>query len=374
MLVLFTQRSFWLLLHRWIGIFILLFVVIAGLTGSAIAFWRAIDNWLNPAWYQVAVGDNSQSLNELSEQVLLTYPTAMVHGIILARDSASSVIFYLAGETSGIDEVFIDPYTGHILGHRDIERTSLARSHLMPFIYRFHYSLGLGAFGKYLLGFTTVLWLLVTLIGVWLAWPKKSKWRKALSIKWTAGSSRLMFDLHRASGLIFSALFVVILWTGLWWNMDVVIRPAIAKILPMTPPFPATFSQSEFAVDKGFDLAIEAALQVRPDTEAYYLRNHHDKNLYTVYLREKGSAGPYGNIFVFVGQGGSVLHVDEPQNNLSGDSYAAWQLPLHTGQFLGVSGRIIWMIAGFIPLLLAITGVVLWLRKLRLKNAKRKLS
>lgn len=370
MTALLSQRSFWLLLHRWIGVFILVFIVIAGLTGSAITFWRAIDNWLNPAWYQVTVGENTHSLNVLSEQVSHNYPKATIHGIILAKDNTSSVIFYLAGEPSGIDEVFINPYTGQILGDRDIDRTSLARSHLMPFLYRLHYSLGLGAFGKYLLGIVTVLWLVVTLIGTWLAWPKKSKWRKALSIKYTAGSSRLMFDMHRSFGLIFSALFVVILWTGLWWNMDVVIRPVITSIFPMTPPFNLA-SDAVSGIDKGFDDAVDAALKTRPDTEAYYLRNHSEKGFYTVYLREKGSVGPYGDIFVFVGLDGTVLHIDEPQNNLPGDSYASWQLPLHTGQFLGVPGRIIWMVAGFIPLLLSITGVMLWLRKLRLKNAKK---
>lgn len=370
MTALFSQRSFWLLLHRWIGVFILLFIVMAGLTGSAIAFWRAIDNWLNPAWYQVTVGENFQSLNELSGQVLLTYPTATVHGIILAKDNTSSVIFYLAGEQAGIDEVFINPYTGQILGDRDIDRTSLARSHLMPFLYQLHYSLGLGSFGKYLLGIVTVLWLVITLIGIWLAWPKKNKWKKALSIKYTAGSSRLMFDFHRSFGLIFSVLFLLILWTGLWWNMDIVIRPLITSVFPVTPPFHLA-SKAVSQVDNGFNKAVEAALEVRPDSEAYYLRNHSDKGFYTVYLREKDSTGPYGDIFVFVGLDGRVLHVDEPQNNLSGDSYAAWQLPLHTGQFLGVSGRIVWMVAGLIPLLLSITGVMLWLRKLRFKNAKK---
>lgn len=370
MTALLSQRSFWLLLHRWIGVFILVFIVIAGLTGSAITFWRAIDNWLNPAWYQVTVGEKTHSLNALSAQVSHNYPKATIHGIILAKDNTSSVIFYLAGEPSGIDEVFINPYTGQILGDRDIDRTSLARSHLMPFLYRLHYSLGLGSFGKYLLGIVTVLWLVVTLIGTWLAWPKKSKWRKALSIKYTAGSSRLMFDMHRSFGLIFSALFVVILWTGLWWNMDVVIRPVITSIFPVTPPFhPASETISQ--TDNGFDNAADVALKKRPDTEAYYLRSHSEKGFYTMYLREKDSAGPYGDIFVFVGLDGTVLHIDEPQNNLPGDSYAAWQLPLHTGQFLGVPGRIIWMVAGFIPLLLSITGVMLWLRKLRLKNAKK---
>jgi uncharacterized iron-regulated membrane protein len=370
MTALFSQRSFWLLLHRWIGVFILLFIVIAGLTGSAIAFWRTVDHWLNPAWYLVDVGDDPQSLKTLSEQVLQTYPTAKVHGIILAKDNTSSVIFYLAGEPTGIDEVFINPYTSQILGDRDIDRTSLARSHLMPFLYRLHYSLGLGSFGKYLLGIVTFLWLTVTLIGIWLAWPKKNKWKKALSIKYTAGSSRLIFDLHRSFGLIFSVLFLLILWTGLWWNMDGVIRPVITSIFPMTPPFNLA-SDAVSRIDKGFDDAVDAALKVRPDTEAYYLRNHSEEGFYTVYLREKYSAGPYGNIFVFVGLDGTILHIDEPQNNLSGDSYAAWQLPLHTGQFLDISGRIVWMVAGLIPLLLSITGVMLWLRKLRFKNAKK---
>lgn len=343
---------------------ILVFVVTAGLSGSAIAFWRDIDGWLNPDWYQVAATGQRKSIDKLSERVLTEFPESRIHGIILPQKRPSSLIVYLAGEPLGIDEVFVDPYTGNLLGARDTDRISLDRRHLLPFIYRLHYSLGLGERGEYLLGFVALLWLVATIIGLWLAWPRKGKWRKALSVKASAGKPRLMFDLHRAGGLLFSSFFIVIVWTGLWWNMDYVFRPVAGAILPTTPWFPETRPSVKTVIDdQGIDHAVNIARSARPRATAYYVRLMPDKALYTVYLRQPEETGPYGHTFAFIHYDGRIEHIDEPKNNRAGDSYAEWQLPLHTGQFLGMPGRLLWAIVGLIPVLLGITGIWLWLRK-----------
>ncbi|MCX4187976.1 PepSY-associated TM helix domain-containing protein [Methylophaga sp. OBS4] len=359
------RRRFWMQLHRWIGVFILLFVVIAGLTGSAIAFWRTVDSWFNPAWYNVVDSGTPKSFAKLSRAVLEKYPGSSVHGFILPRNERSSVIIYLAGESTGIDEVFLNPYSGEVLGDRDTDRISLGRQHLLPFLYRLHYSLAAGGIGETFLGIVALLWLLMTMAGIWLAWPKPGKWRKALSIKSSAGMPRLMFDLHRAGGLLFAVVFLIIIWTGLWWNMDYAVRPVVSSLLPTTSWFPDTLPEVADKAAEDPDKAIARALAVRPDAEAYYLRIVPDKALYTVYLRQPGEAAPYGRTFVFVSFDGTVLDIDEPAKNLAGDSYAEWQLPLHTGQFLGLPGRLFWCLAGLVPLMLGITGLALWLRKSR---------
>lgn len=357
-----------MLLHRWIGAIILVFVLIAGLTGSAIAFWRDIDSWLNPDWYQVTFAEQRKSLDQLATIVQTQFPGSQLHGVILPAEIDSSLIVYLAAEPAGIDEVFINPYTGEILGSRDIDRVSLDKRHLLPFTYRLHYSLGLGHIGELILGFIALLWLAMTLVGVWLAWPKKGKWRKALTVKTSAGTSRMMFDLHRAGGLLVSCFFIIILWTGLWWNMDYVMRPVASALLPTTPWFADKQPISKPVADVGLEQALELARNARPTAKAYYVRLMPNKGLYTVYLRMSDESGPYGRTFAFVSYAGELLHIDEPKNNLSGDSYAEWQLPLHTGQFWGLSGRLLWAVIGLIPILLSVTGCWLWLRKSNLSK------
>lgn len=365
------HRRFWMLLHRWIGIIILVFVVISGLTGSAIAFWRNIDSWLNPDLYQVAASEQRPSLDILSGIVQTQFPDSQIHGVILPAETNTSVIIYLANNPDGIDELFINPYNGDILGSRDNDLISLDKRHLLPFIYRLHYTLGLDHTGELILGIVAVLWLAMTFVGVWLAWPKKGKWRKALMVKTSASTSRMMFDLHRAGGLLVASFFIIILWTGLWWNMDYVMRPVVNALLPTTSAFIDKQPSITIEPDAGIEQAISIALDAKPSAKAYYVRFMPNKSLYTVYLRMPNEAGPYGRTFAFVSYRGELLHIDEPNDNLSGDTYTEWQFPLHTGQLLGLPGRVIWALIGLFPALLGITGIWLYLRKSHLLRTQR---
>lgn len=359
-------RRFWLGAHRWLGLIILLFVVVAGVTGSAIAFWRGLDAWLNPGWYRVAPEGERLSLTELSARVVDGRPERKIHGLILPDRPEAGLVVLLAADPQGMDELFMDPYTGSILGLRDTDALSLDREHLLPFLYRLHYSLQLGRFGEYVLGIAALLWLGVSVSGYWLAWPrgkKPRKWRKVLTVKASAGAPRLLFDLHRAGGLLFGAILIVVAWTGLWWNMDYAVRPAVDRLLTATPWYPDIHAKTPIADDIGPDRAMALAQSARPMGTIYYIRPLADKQLYSVAMKQPGEADLYGRTTVYVTMAGQIVHISEPAANKPGDSYAQWQLPLHTGQFLGLPGRVLWLVAGLIPLLLGVTGTVLWLRK-----------
>ena len=45
------MRAFLVLLHRYIGLATALFLLMAGLTGSILAFNHELDEWLNPEFY-----------------------------------------------------------------------------------------------------------------------------------------------------------------------------------------------------------------------------------------------------------------------------------------------------------------------------------
>ena len=54
------------LLHRWVGLFIALFLVVAGLTGAVISWEHQIDEWLNKDLYTVSSEGAFLPFNELS--------------------------------------------------------------------------------------------------------------------------------------------------------------------------------------------------------------------------------------------------------------------------------------------------------------------
>ncbi len=366
-----AHRRAWSLAHRWLGLAIAVFVTVAGLTGSAIAFWRELDAWLNPAWFRVEPGPERLPLSQLVADVRSARPDSRVRGLILPDRPDASLMLMLAADADGADELFVDPYTGALLGARDTDAIGLGAGQLVPFLYRLHYSLKLGRFGEYLLGIAALAWLVATLAGFALARPRRGKWRQALSVKRSAGAPRMLFDLHRATGLLSAVVFVLVAWTGLWWNMDYAVRPALEALLPPTPWYPDTLPDvAPAARDAGLDAALAGARAARPAGEAYLIGLLPDKGLYRVVMKQPGEVGLYGRTEVFVSSDGTVVHVSEPANHRPGDTYATWQLPLHTGQFLGLPGRVMWCIAGLVPFLLSVTGSALWLRRRRLTHRR----
>ncbi|MFK0854569.1 PepSY domain-containing protein, partial [Pseudomonas aeruginosa] len=55
------MRPVLVLLHRYVGLATALFLFLAGLTGSLLAFHHEIDEWLNPGFY--AVGEGGERLS-----------------------------------------------------------------------------------------------------------------------------------------------------------------------------------------------------------------------------------------------------------------------------------------------------------------------
>jgi uncharacterized iron-regulated membrane protein len=62
---------------------------------------------------------------------------------------------------------------------------------------------------------------------------------------------------------------------------------------------------------------------------------------------------------------GRVLGETVPGRGTAGDVLMQWMLPLHTGQIIGLPGRILICIVGIAVAMLSITGVVIWARKRR---------
>ncbi len=46
------MRAILVLLHRYIGLATAVFLLLAGLTGSLLAFNHELDEWLNPGFYE----------------------------------------------------------------------------------------------------------------------------------------------------------------------------------------------------------------------------------------------------------------------------------------------------------------------------------
>lgn len=141
-----------------------------------------------------------------------------------------------ADPTRRINEVFVDPSTGRVLGVRNTTAARPTRKEFVPWLRRFHYTLGLQRPGMLVMGAVALAWFADSLLGSLLTLPRGSgRWRRWLRT-WTVRRQYLAYDLHRASSLWLWPLLVVLSASSVYLNLtQEVFMPAVhglSKLLP----------------------------------------------------------------------------------------------------------------------------------------------
>ncbi len=378
-----TIRKKLLQIHRWSGIVLATLLIIAGVTGSLLAFHHEIDALLNPGLHRTEPNTQRAALDGIAKTIEAKYPHLVVGYFLFADNPASSIHVIMntreAAADSRLDrdsprptEVYADPYSGQLLGERNWGEIGSTRAHVMPMIYRLHMSLFLDKTGQWITGIVAAIWILSLLIGIFLAVPRLHLLRKAFTVKWQASRARVLFDLHRTIGLATGLILIVTAFTGMYMNLPSVVEPALAAVAPFTNR-PASLRLAGAQLDQvwkiGWDEAIAKARAVHAVDPMAGVGKIEARGYYQVRFLPPGDIMDSGTIRVFIdGRNGGVLGKFDHRNGTVGDKIRTWQFPLHSGQGFGMPGRVVVCLIGLIPPLLAVTGVWLWLRRKRLRR------
>lgn len=368
-------------LHRWVGLTIALFLVVAGLTGSVLVFRDEVDGWLNPDLFSSPGRGAVLEPSALKQAVERTDPRLIVAALPLTptagvaarmfvqprRDEATGRPYVL-----GFNEIFVDPVDGRILGRRDIAGCC-DRATLVPFIYRLHFSLHLpGRWGVWLLGAVSILWLLDCFVGAWLTLPRHRpfwrKWRPSWSIKPGAGSYRRNLDLHRAGGLWLWGILAMLALTSVALNLRrEVYLPVVALFSDVTPtPFDLPRRRTPGPLLPIDDIAARA--RAAADAKGWPAPGpmFHSMATGVVMVRfvDRGGEQPLGAPRLYLDDvDGRELMAVEPGRGTAGDLALNLPLPLHSGRIAGMPGRIAIAVAGIVVVMLGITGTIIWWKK-----------
>jgi uncharacterized iron-regulated membrane protein len=414
-----VTRQFWVIVHRWAGLTLAGFLVIAGLTGALLAFLDELEAFWAPQLHLAAPpAANAQPLDpvELRERVLAQYPGAVINYLPLNIEPGRSVRFslermdpatgQLGAWSADVDQVFVDPYTGRILGQRMWGDIAQGAINLMPFIYKIHYTLAAGVIGHYLLGVAALIWTLDCFIGFFLTFPPARRdnspesvrqnfrrwwwrWKPSWLVRWNSGQHKVTFDLHRAGGLWLWPLLLVFAWSGVAFNLTEVYDPVMKlfgqeriqdDIAPLPTPRYTPMLDFKAAVATARELAQREASQQGIALQSHgrpglYYRS--DVGAYVYYFttdRDFTSRGGR-SVLVFDGNNGGLLKLTLPQGQNGADTFTNWILALHMANVWGVPYRIAVCAIGLMVTLLSATGVLIWSKKRKareLANAKRR--
>jgi uncharacterized iron-regulated membrane protein len=395
------MRSTLVLLHRWFGLFIAVFLFVSGLTGAIISWDHELDEWLNPQMYQAGNRGqgNAQPALALAEhleaqdkRIRVTYlPLGIEPGHALGM-SVDPKLDPATGKAYAVDynQVAVDPITGEVQGSRMWGDVSLTRENLLPFLYKLHYSLhipdGFGMeLGVLFMGIVGIVWVIDSFIAVWISFPNRSAWRKSFAFRWKQGGYKLNFDLHRSGGVWLWALLLTLAVTSVSMNLQFqVVRPVVSLFSELSPsPFavrapnpPDQPREPHIGREKVITLA-KAEAEKRgwalPAGGVFYSP---EVGIYGVGFFEPGhdhGDGGLGNSWLyFDGMDGRYLGDQVPGTGSAGDIFMQAQFPLHSGRILGLPGRILVSFMGLAVAMLSATGIVIWARKRAARTAAQR--
>lgn len=379
-----------------------LIFVLLGLSGGIIAWMHEIDVWLNPLLLTLptssaASAHTGKSLSPTHIQALVNMLSAhprygRPHQIQLAqhpelaciasyrlKNSEQSSAFAQQFSTQITRQVMLNPYTLEVLGERRWGELGMTRPLLMSTLYHLHRYLLSGSFGKTVVGFAGLVLILLCISGLMLWWPamRWSSMRQALTVSFRGSWPRLHYSLHRSSGFWVLPAFIVLGFSGMYFNLPQWVRPVIHHITPLTdtraissmPNNLATTAHSEVALSQ-----VIATVQARfPEarlsriglpakaSETYELRMRQETEV------RQGDGNTRISVDAYSGE---IVQIRDPLHANRGDTFLNWMFPLHTGEAFGLTGRIIISLLGLMPLLFMITGTAIWLKRQRKKTSK----
>lgn len=378
-------------LHRWVGLAVLLFIAITAITGTIIAFDKEIDHTLNDDLFYVQPTGQRLGMDELVKRAEAVYAGKRVTFVRSPEEANKAYEFYLrtpnaAGAeevsmfkaTSKYHTVYMNPYTGLVLGSRVNGEFGLDKRHIIPFLVRFHYSLYLGAFGKWLLGIAALLWLLDHIGAVYLSFPNLKSWKKSFQFRWNAGGHKLNFDMHRSGSMWILPVLIALALSSVYLNLNDQFKWVVNKLSPVTTVECACHVDPNakwLADTASWDGAIKLAQQTKPDMVVGGMTFLPDTRKFIVSMKspadltkEVGMTKVYVNAIT-----GELLHVHDRSQETAGDTFNAWQLPLHTGRVFGLFGQIIILLSGIVITIICVTGFLIYLKKAKARDAKQAL-
>ncbi|RVT96043.1 PepSY domain-containing protein [Rhodovarius crocodyli] len=361
-------KRIWRITHRWVGLVLGTALALIGLTGAISAYQREIDAALNPSLFTPGEGPARIGAEEAMATARALAPAAQIR-LVRLPDPVWPVFtvnqFRRTDDGQRLWMVHVDPASGRVLGEREFE-ASFART-----VNRLHSTLLLRQWwGRELVGIAGIFGLFSIASGIWLWWPR-SQFRQALTQLRRRPRQLFYLDLHSLVGIWLMIPLVVITFTGVWKALPSVVRPAVnlmtetrerAPGIPGRPsPNPPIGAARAQAIAEAAIPGAQAGIVAPPGPR---------RNSWEIGLRGvDGDPRIRNRSLVWVNpQTGEVMGMLGEGHGPLGARMEKDLLWLHSGVLFGGPGQFIGLLAGLSLPALWVSGLLLWLRKRRIRQ------
>ncbi len=340
-------------LHRWLGIGAAAIWMLQALTGILLSFHFEAEDALLGTRH---VPTNPVAIEQRLDGLASAGGDARVNWIWTTAGLADRYIVSFATPGGEARKVYIDG-AGTLLGDRPANASSV-----FGLIRDIHLTLVAGAAGEWILGIAGFLLVTNILFGLVVAWPRRGRWRQALILSGLRSPLAALYGWHRALGLWAAIPALLIVMTGSLMLFEHQVRTLVGASEVSLPANPAT------GRPVGFAQASAAAVAAIPGSRfvGTTLPSTEDASYYA-WVRAPGELyrkDGYGSSLVIINANdGSVRGAWPATQASAAQAFIGSFYPLHTGEALGLTGRIFVLGIGVWLVATIILGLLLWWRK-----------
>jgi len=371
-------------IHLYLALAAGLVIMLSCATGAIMVFEDELDHMSNHDRYYVEQQKVRVPLEKLLEKALYQVPKAKLVAVKVFSDPTRSAEIALivpekkdgrqqkkekkGGGKPGVF-VYLNPYNAQVL---DIYIKKGSFFFQVEMLHRFLLG-GQNSIGKLIIGLSTFSFLIITITGIILWWPKNKKiLMQRLKFKVNGSFKRLNHDLHVVTGFYSSIFLLVIIVTGLvmafaWVNKGIYTITGSSMEIPEPPV--SVYQPSKKTIP------VEAALTNVPldNVEFYNIRIPKDSSgVYAVNVLPSGSSENKSDAYFIDQYSGAVLgRLMFADKNL-GQRIRSYVKPIHTGELFGMPTKILNFILALLTFSFPVTGVIMWLNRIRKREKKRK--
>lgn len=265
--------------------------------------------------------------------------------------------------------VYVNPYNGQVTGVYNKKESFFFT---VESLHRWLLG-GQNSVGKTIIGLSTLSFLIITLTGIVLWWPKNKKiLMQRLKFKTNGSFKRLNHDLHIVTGFYTSLFLVVIIVTGLvmafgWVSKGIYTMTGTSPESP-EPPLSVYLPEKQ---PVSYDAVLNNSELKILNVEFYTIRAPKDSTgIYSVNVLTEGATENKSDTYYIDQYTGAVIGQLKFTGKNLGQRIRSYAKTVHTGAIFGIPSKTLAFILCLLTFSFPITGVIMWLN--RIKKSKNK--
>lgn len=345
-------------IHKYTGLTLGFVVFLLALSGVGITFRHELLPFVYSDLFTIPKGNSPLPLNELTLKAYQFLGDEKNLTNLYAsedKDEAYLLIYKDSAKTFPV-MMTMNPYTGEVIGQMPMIKNFFA---VMLFM---HSNLFLGKAGKYFVGIMGFILIFFVLSGLYI-WLPQSK--VVIKLKRTVQLTRahLTQRLHHSLGLILALPLLLSALTGSLIIFDLsylVMRPLRGephKIEEAIRPGSCTFAEQMEALKMATPLMSQNLISVHYCTP----KNALMKISYG--LHNQNFLDGYERVIIDPKTKNIIQTFNSEKDPSSWNSLRLTIYPLHTGEYLGLGGRVFVLLSGIGLMMIYLTGVILYFKR-----------